>query len=133
MLFFDLVHAAVCFREELFSRGAVRGIKGTPNADGDYHFRACGAASLLRGPRQSFFHFGDVVSRHLGKNKNEFVSTKTPDLVVFAAGRLESGSDFPKQLISGEMSKGVIDLLEAIEVTALFQDADKSIWRWASQ
>ena len=67
-------------------------------------------------PVQSTFHLRDLVFCQLRENKDELVSTKAPDLVVLAAGRLESGSNFLKQLIPGEVSKGVIHLLEAVEV-----------------
>src|SRR2546425_3722552 len=65
---------------------------------------------IRRPPRSTLFPYTTLFR----SNKHKFVSTKTSDLVVLAAGRLESGSDLLKQLISGEVAKRVIHLLEAV-------------------
>src|SRR2546425_3783982 len=67
---------------------------------------------IRRPPRSTLFPYTTLFR----SNKHKFVSTKTSDLVVLAAGRLESGGDLLKQFISGEVAKGVIHLLEAVEV-----------------
>lgn len=116
MFFFDLVHAPVRFRKKLFRGGAVVRMEGAPHADGDDRFAAHGAASFQHSARQSIFHLGHEIVRHLWKDKDEFISAQAADLVVFPAGRFELRGHFLKQLVSGQVPEPVINLFEAIQV-----------------
>ena len=71
---------------------------------------------LLDSGQQPSGDGGGVVGITVQQRQREFVASQPDDQVGAAQRVLEASAQLPEQLIAGGMAKGVVDLLEAVEV-----------------
>jgi len=116
MLILDQIHAAVSFGKKFFRSTAVDGMERTSDADGDDELAADGMAGFMYGAAQPLFQLLYDVNGNFGEDKYEFITPEPADLVVFAARGFEASGNFLEKLVSRQMTKLVVNLLEPVEV-----------------
>src|SRR5258706_5645742 len=110
-------HVAIGLGEQFFGTSSVSGIKGCAEAAVQ---DILSPADLTTGGAHSFAELGDARADFflgdVGYHQDEFVTAHARDEIGAPAGGSKSIRDFNQDLITGRVAKGVVDLLEPVEV-----------------
>ena len=111
------VHGGVGVLDEGVAVGAVMGIDGDADAQGDGEL----VARQLEGPGHAAEHplggvFGQLGGVELVQHDHELVAAGPGDQVAVAQAAAQALGDRQQQLVAGRVAEGVVDVFEVVEV-----------------
>src|SRR6476469_3449850 len=111
------VHAAVRFRQQLFSVYSVFRIDSAPDAQREPFHAADLTACIAREFAQADTSCFRSRRAQPGSYNHKLVSAHSRHVVIFTAGALQSVREVPQNPVAFKMTKQIVDFLKAIQVT----------------